>query len=72
MTGGLGEPGLVTYGHGHGGAVGAGLRGTVAAMLLDHIEAKRIETALPAWLESGKPDALPEFVQPPAEAETAP
>jgi hypothetical protein len=42
-------------------------------MLLDRIEAKHIETALPAWLESGKPpDALPEFVQPPAEAETAP
>jgi len=55
------------------GAVGAGLHSTVAAMLLDRIEAKHIETALPAWLESGKPpDALPEFVQPPAEAETAP
>jgi hypothetical protein len=41
--------------------------------LLDRIEAKHIEPALPAWLESGKPpDALPEFVQPPAEAETAP
>jgi hypothetical protein len=50
----------------------AEVHATVAAMLLDRIEAKHIETALPAWLESGKPpDALPEFV-PPAEAETAP
>jgi DNA-binding transcriptional ArsR family regulator len=51
----------------------AKVHATVAAMLRDRIEAKRIETALPAWHESGKPPgALPEFVEPPAEAETAP
>jgi hypothetical protein len=53
--------------------VAAKVHATVAAMLLDRIEAKHIEAALPAWLESGgPPEALGEFVEPSAEAETAP
>jgi hypothetical protein len=49
-----------------GKALGASLFVPVVELLNDGTEAKRIEAALPAWLESGKPpEALGEFVEPP-------
>jgi hypothetical protein len=56
-----------------GKALGASVFVLVVELLKNGIEEERIAAALPAWLESGKPpEALGEFVKPPAEREAAP
>jgi hypothetical protein len=51
----------------------AELHSQAATMLRGDTDADHIRAALPAWHESGEPpEALPEFVESPAEAETTP